>query len=108
MQDRGINLSHWAARKYSGNVCYGVSKAATDKLTSDAAHDLQLFNVSVISLYPGLVRTERVMRASEFLDLSNSESPQYIGRVIVALYNDPALMEKSGKTFVAAQLGSEY
>jgi len=103
-----VNLSHWAAREYSGNVCYGIAKAATDKLTSDAAHDLQPFNVSVISLYPGLVRTERVMRASEFLDLSNSESPQYIGRVIAALYTDPALKEKSGKTLVAAQLGSEY
>lgn len=103
-----VNLSHWAARKYSGNVCYGIAKAATDKLTSDAAHDLQPFNVSVISLYPGLVRTERVMRASEFLDLSNSESPQYIGRIIAALYTDLALKEKSGKTLVAAQLGSEY
>ena len=103
-----VNLSHWAARKYSGNVCYGISKAATDKLTSDTAHDLKLFNVSVLSLYPGLVRTERIMRASEFLDLSNSESPQYIGRVIAALYADPALMEKSGKTLVVAQLGGAY
>jgi len=103
-----VNLSHWAARKYSGNVCYGISKAATDKLTSDAAHDLQQFNVSVISLYPGLVRTERIMRATEFLDLSNSESPQYIGNVIAAVYTDPALMEKSGKILIAAQLGSEY
>ena len=103
-----VNLSHWAARKYSGNVCYGMAKAATDKLTSDAAHDLQPFNVSVISLYPGLVRTERVMSASEFLDLSNSESPQYIGRIVAALYMDPALKEKSGKTLVGAQLGNEY
>lgn len=103
-----VNLSHWAARKYSGNVCYGISKAATDKLTSDAAHDLQPFNVTVISLYPGLVRTERIMRASEFLDLSNSESPQYLGRVIAALYRDPELIGKSGKSLVAAQLGSEY
>jgi NAD(P)-dependent dehydrogenase (short-subunit alcohol dehydrogenase family) len=103
-----VNLSHWAAQKYSGNVCYGISKAATDKLTSDTAHDLQPFNIAVISLYPGLVRTERVMRASEFLDLSNSESPQYLGRVIAAIYTDPALKEKTGHPFIAAQLGFEY
>jgi NAD(P)-dependent dehydrogenase (short-subunit alcohol dehydrogenase family) len=103
-----VNLSHWAAQKYSGNVCYGISKAATDKLSSDAAQDLKPFNVSVISLYPGLVRTERIMRVSEFLDLSNSESPQYIGRVIAALYTDPTLMERSGKALIAAQLGFEY
>jgi len=103
-----VNLSHWAARVYSGNVCYGMSKAATDKLTSDTAHDLQPFNIAVISLYPGLVRTERVMRASEFLDLSNSESPRYLGRVIAAVYTDTAVMDKSGSSCVAAQLGLEY
>jgi len=48
------------------------------------------------------------MRASEFLDLANSESPQYLGRVIAAVYTDPALMVKSGNYFVAAQLGLEY
>ena len=103
-----VNISHWAARKYSGNVCYGISKAATDKLTSDTAHELKPLNVIVISLYPGLVRTERVMRASEFLDLSNSESPMFLGRVIAALYTDPALIEKTGNYFVSAQLGLNY
>lgn len=103
-----VNISHWAARKYSGNVCYGISKAATDKLTSDTAHELKPLNVSVISLYPGLVRTERVMQASEFLDLSNSESPLLLGRVIAALYTDPALIEKTGNFFISAQLGLNY
>ncbi len=103
-----VNLSHWAARKFNGNVCYGISKAATDKLTSDTAHDLLSDNIAVISLYPGLVRTERVMRAAEFLDLSNSESPQYLGRVIAAMYKDPSLLKKSGNPFIAAQLGLAY
>jgi dehydrogenase/reductase SDR family member 1 len=103
-----VNLSHWAAQKYSGNVCYGISKAATDKLTLDTAHDLKPYNIAAISLYPGLVRTERVMRASEFLDLSNSESPQYIGRVIAVLCTAPYIMEKSGNALVAAKIGSEY
>ena len=30
-----VNISYWAARKHMGNVIYGVSKAATDKMTSD-------------------------------------------------------------------------
>ena len=42
-----------------GNVAYGVAKAATDKLTADMAHELLEHNVAVVSLYPGLVRTER-------------------------------------------------
>jgi dehydrogenase/reductase SDR family protein 1 len=54
------------------------------------------------------VRTEAVMRAAQFFDLSNSESPQFIGRVIAGLWNDPELMNKSGKVHVAAQLAQEY
>ncbi|MDV3351938.1 SDR family NAD(P)-dependent oxidoreductase [Leptothoe sp. LEGE 181152] len=103
-----VNISHWAGQKYSGNVCYGVSKAATDRLTADTSHDLQPYQVAVVSLYPGLVRTERVMRAAEYLDLSNSESPQFLGRVVAALTSDPTIMEKSGKVLVAAQLAMDY
>jgi len=103
-----VNISHWAGRQYSGNVCYGVSKAATDRLTSDTAHDLSSHGVAVVSLYPGLVRTERVMKIAEFLDMSNSESPEFIGKVISALAADTCLMEKSGKVMVAAQLALDY
>ena len=30
-----VNISFWAAQRYIGNVAYGVSKAATDKMTAD-------------------------------------------------------------------------
>lgn len=97
-----VNISFWAARKYVANVAYGVSKAATDKLTADMAHELGPHNVAVVSLYPGLVRTEKVMEAAAFLDLSNSESPQFIGRIVAALANDSGIMAKSGRVLVAA------
>jgi NAD(P)-dependent dehydrogenase (short-subunit alcohol dehydrogenase family) len=35
-----VNISFWAAQKHVGNVAYGVSKAATDKLTADMSHEL--------------------------------------------------------------------
>lgn len=103
-----VNISFWAAQKFIGNVAYGVSKAATDKLTADMAHELRDRNVAVISLYPGMVRTEKVMEAAAFLDLSNSESPQFIGRAVAGLASDPNLMNKSGKVSVAAALALEY
>src|SRR5205085_8956236 len=103
-----VNISFWAARKHVGNVAYGVSKAATDKLTADMAHELREHTVAVVSLYPGLVRTEKVMEAADFLDLSNSESPQFIGRAVAALAADPNIMEKSGRILVAAALAQEY
>ena len=103
-----VSISFWAAHKHIGNVAYGASKAATDKLTADMAHELRAHNVAVVSLYPGLVRTEKVMAAADFLDLSNSESPQFIGRAIAALATDPNVMERSGRVLVAAALALEY
>src|SRR5262249_35064208 len=103
-----VNISFWSAQKYIGNVAYGVSKAATDKMTADMSHELRQHNVAVVSLYPGLVRTEKVMEAAAWLDLSNSESPQFIGRAITALASDPNIMNKSGSVLVAARLAEEY
>ena len=103
-----VNLSYWAAQKHVANVSYGVAKAATDKLTADVAHELQEHHVAVVSLYPGLVRTEKVIAAAQWLDLSNSESPRFIGRAVAALANDSDIMGKSGKVVVAAALAQEY
>ncbi len=98
-----VNISFWAAQKYVGNTIYGISKAATDKMTADMAHELRPHNVHVLSLYPGLVRTEAVMAAAAWLDLSNSESPEFIGHVIAALHADPLLPARSGQVMIAAQ-----
>jgi NAD(P)-dependent dehydrogenase (short-subunit alcohol dehydrogenase family) len=103
-----VNLSFWAAQKYIGNVAYGVSKAATDKMTADMAVELRPHGVAVVSLYPGLVRTEKVMQAAAWMDLSNSESPAFIGRAVAALAADPEVMRHTGAVRVAAQLAIEY
>jgi dehydrogenase/reductase SDR family member 1 len=105
-----VNISFWAAQKYIGNTIYGISKAATDKLTADMARELRPHGVAVVSLYPGLVRTELVLAAAAggWLNLSNSESPEFIGRVIAALARDPGLMERTGNVCVAAALAQEH
>jgi dehydrogenase/reductase SDR family member 1 len=103
-----VNISFWAARKHIGNVAYGVSKAATDKMTEDLATELKPHGVAVVSLYPGLVRTEKIMEAAKFLDLTNSESPEFIGRAIAALAADPDVLRYTGKVLVAAALAKEY
>lgn len=110
-QKRGliVNISVWSAQKYIGNTIYGVSKAATDKLTADMAHELRPHGISVISLYPGLVRTEAVLEAAKFgvFTLENSESPEFLGRVIAVLAADPRLADRTGKVVVAAQAAIE-
>lgn len=103
-----VNISYWSAQRYMSNVAYGVAKAAIDKMTQYMALELAEHNVAVVSLYPGLVRTESVMRNAAYFDLSNSESPQFIGRAVAALANDPQIMKKSGTVCVAAELALEY
>jgi dehydrogenase/reductase SDR family protein 1 len=103
-----VNISYWAAQKYMGNTAYGVAKVADDKMATYMAYELREYNVAAVSLYPGLVRTEGVMAAAEYFDLSNSESPQFIGRAVAALASDPQVMRKSGQVLVAAELALEY
>ena len=103
-----VNISHWAAQKHIGNVAYGVSKAATDKLTADMAFELKPHGVAVVSLYPGMVRTEKVLEAAQWLDLSNSESPEFIGRAIAALAGDPDVLRHTGQVLVAAAVAGDY
>jgi len=103
-----VNISYWAGQKHMGNALYGVAKAATNRLAADMAYELREHNVAAVALYPGLVRTEGVMAAAQFFDLSNSESPQFIGRAVAALAADPNVMKKSGQVLVAAALAREY
>ena len=107
---RGLiaNVSFWAAQKHIANVAYGVSKAATDKLTADMAVELRPHGVTAVSIYPGLVRTEKVMEAAAWLDLTNSESPEFIGRAVAALAADPDVIRHSGTVLIAAALAQEY
>jgi NAD(P)-dependent dehydrogenase (short-subunit alcohol dehydrogenase family) len=102
-----VNISFWAAQKHVGNTVYGIAKAATDKMTSDMAHELKPHGVTAVSLYPGLVRTEAVLAAKVF-DLSNSESPEFVGRVIAALAADPDVSRRNGAILVAAAVAEEY
>ena len=102
-----VHISSFAAQKYGYNVVYGLSKAATDRMAADMAHELRPHGVSVVSLYPGLVRTENVLSAGVF-DLSNSESPEFIGCAVAALAADPDVARRSGSVLVAAALAREY
>jgi dehydrogenase/reductase SDR family member 1 len=104
------NISFHAAREYVGNVIYGISKAATDKLTADMAHELRAHGISAVSIHPGMVRTEAVLAAAAggWLNLAGSQSPQLQGRVIAALAADPNLLDRSGQAHATAALAQHY
>ncbi len=103
-----VNISFFAAQRNDKGVAYSAAKAADDRMAMAMAHELRPHNVAAVSLYPGLVRTESIMKDAKFFDLTNSESPQFLGRAVAALAADPNIMEKSGSVLVAAALGLEY
>ncbi|MEU4607702.1 SDR family NAD(P)-dependent oxidoreductase [Kribbella sp. NPDC023972] len=102
-----VNVSSDAAGKDDAGVSYGVAKAATDRMVACMGHELREHGVAAVSLYPGLVRTESVLRAGVF-DLSDSESPQFIGRAVAALAADPDVMRFTGHVVRSAELGRQY
>ena len=91
-----------------GDPAYGIAKSATDRLTVEMAHQLREHKVAVISLYPGLVRTENVLANAQWFDMSQSESPLFSGRAVAALAADLQIMGKSGRAFVVTELAREY
>ena len=102
-----VNISFFAAQR-DDRVIYGVAKAADDRMAACMAHELRPHNVAAVSLYPGLVRTESVLAAAEHFDMSNSESPEFVGRAVAALAAGPKVMDKTGQVLIAAQVALDY
>jgi NAD(P)-dependent dehydrogenase (short-subunit alcohol dehydrogenase family) len=109
-----VNTSSFGGRIYMHGPAYGAGKAAVDKMAHDMAVDFRPHNVAALSIWMGLLLTERtrlVMEAEpeKYAQLAEtSEHPQFTGRVIHALYKDPQLMDRSGKVWIGAELGVEY
>jgi dehydrogenase/reductase SDR family protein 1 len=110
---RGLiaNISSSGAQEYAWHVAYGAGKAALDKLTADTAHELAPHGVTVVSLWPGLVMTERIARVGQAmpgLDTSGAESQRFTGRAVVALASDDEVQEKTGRAIPSRDLADEY
>ncbi|HEX9142259.1 MAG TPA: SDR family NAD(P)-dependent oxidoreductase, partial [Gaiellaceae bacterium] len=103
-----VNVSSFAGVNSKENVALGTAKAATDRLSLLMSEQLRAHGVAVVSLYPGLVRTEGILKWEDYIDVSNSESPLFVGRAVAALAADPRLMDRTGETLVAAELAAEY
>ncbi|WP_221090857.1 SDR family NAD(P)-dependent oxidoreductase [Deinococcus aquaedulcis] len=106
-----VGISFFAAQRHRNTegIPYFLAKNATDQMALAMANHLRPHGVTSVSLYPGLVRTEGVLLAPEgSFDLSNSESPHFIGRAVAALASDPEVFRRTGQVLVAAELGQEY
>lgn len=100
------------ARCYMHGPAYGAGKAAIDKMAHDMAHDLQPHDVATVSLWLGLMSTERTMQVlsaePDKYKGTHFESVEFPGRVLAALYRDPKRLQRSGQTYYCAELALEY
>jgi len=126
-----------------GNYCYlvstmyGMGRAAAERMMVQMAMELEDYPVSILTLWPGVVRTEVMGTAIEqnpellrqiltgtwanipgaMDDLAKlpgaevlrvTESQVFTGRAVAALAADPGVKVKSGKVFSVAGLAKEY
>lgn len=109
-----VNTSSFGGRIYMHGPAYGAGKAGLDKMSHDMAIDFRPHRVAVVSIWMGLLATERTLRVfaaepGKYAGMADTaESPEFTGRVIDALARDPALMDKSGRVWVGAELAQEY
>jgi NAD(P)-dependent dehydrogenase (short-subunit alcohol dehydrogenase family) len=105
-----VHTTAWDRDKYLGNLFYDVAKAAVNRMALGMARELQAHQVAVVALAPGFVGTERVRAAFAGAGRvpDNLESPEYIGRAVVALAADENILAKSGRVLTVGQLAPEY
>ena len=78
-------------------------------MTFGVAYNLRPYNIVVLGLAPGWIRTEAVMKNSHTPEeLSETESPESIGRAVIALAADLDVMKKTGQILLSRDLGREY
>jgi NAD(P)-dependent dehydrogenase (short-subunit alcohol dehydrogenase family) len=112
-----VAISGYVGVTYTYGVVFGMCKTAVDRMARDMAIELQPHNVASISLWQGLTLTERAqsnlarnpeMTKATVTNPAIACSPEFPGLVITALADDPRVMQRSGGTFITAELAADY
>jgi dehydrogenase/reductase SDR family protein 1 len=110
---RGLiaNMSSFGAEYYYQHVAYGMGKAAVDKLTKDAGREFRKVGLTMVSIWPYMVRTEAVealLDKGVDLPMDGAESQRFVGRGVVALASDPDCQSHNGKSLTSRELADHY
>uniref|UniRef100_A0A8C3SWS6 Dehydrogenase/reductase 1 n=1 Tax=Chelydra serpentina TaxID=8475 RepID=A0A8C3SWS6_CHESE len=93
-----VIISSPGGLRYMFDVPYGVGKAACDRLAADCAIELRPYGVACVMLWPGLVRTEAVLKEAECSGpwaeplqkmIGNSESPEGRSLIWIFILSEP-------------------
>lgn len=97
-----------------GPLVWTLAHQCINLLMAGIAAEARPFKVAVVTLMPGFMRTERVLRMLTTDKLKKqfrfdlSETPEYLGRAVAALAADRKAASKSGRVHFVADLAREY
>ena len=103
-----------------GNPVTQTIKLALKGLALNMAAELRPHNVAAVAVTPGFLRSETMLErfgvteetwregGKKDRNFLASESPLFVGRAVVALANDPAILARSGQLLSSWELGREY
>jgi NAD(P)-dependent dehydrogenase (short-subunit alcohol dehydrogenase family) len=103
-----------AEAEYGGQLVWDLSHRCINRMLKGMSVDAKPNNIAVVTLMPGFMRTERVMRnmpteeLKKLFGFEKSESTEYIGRAVSALGADANVMQKTGELLFVADLAQEY
>lgn len=112
-----VTTTFWDRDRFmKGNAIYDLAKATMTRLAGVMAQDLKPHGVASVALSPGWMRTEFVLAGhhtdeahwQERPELAGTESTRYVGRAVVALAADPAILERTGRVMRVGDLAAEY
>ena len=105
-----LNVSSPGGQSYHFSSSYGACKAGLDRLTADMAIELKPKGIAAVVLYPGMVATEFIQDAAETqgMDLSQAQTPLFVGRTAAALLSSPTLQERTGSIQWCEDLAEEF
>lgn len=123
-QQQGLicTISSWGGLSEIFGVAYGVGKSGCDRLAAGMATELKPYNITSVSVWPGIVGTEHFAKLADQQELQsnpdpqiasiwqrfNWETPLLTGRAIAALASDPQRLQYTGKVQIVAELAQRY
>jgi NAD(P)-dependent dehydrogenase (short-subunit alcohol dehydrogenase family) len=99
---------------YRGQILHDLGHEFINRLLMGLSREVKKSKVAVVGINPGFMRTERVLMHMKTDALKKqfrfdlSESPEYVGRAVVALACDRDVSRKSGELLWVPDLAKEY
>ncbi|MBV8068444.1 MAG: SDR family NAD(P)-dependent oxidoreductase [Acidobacteriaceae bacterium] len=99
---------------WRGQILHDLGHECLNRLVFGMSKYTKKFNVAIVGLNPGFMRTERVLMHMKTDAIKKqfrfdlSETPEYIGRAVVALAAANDVIKKNGRLLWVCDLAKEY